>query len=576
MVNSYFHIVLKYGDKFEVLSFADLIEVDAREGDVDVKLKGLEYDLTRTIRKVSQEFGNIESMLARLPKDVTLTAYITPSTVPDDLKDLPDRIRKVGADLTQAGKGRFTFQEVDPSTDKALAEKIYTDYGVQPYALDILSRRTFYCHMVITMGDKVERVFPRTALTEADLRKNLEAAIRRLTPGQLKTVGIFTEKPEPPKQDPRMPQQQPTPQPDYQVLEKVLSTDYEVQRLDLADGQVPDHVQVLVVGKAGKLQDKQAYAIDQFLMKGGAILALVGDRTIGIDRTGLQAKATDRSFANLIAKWGVTVEKSMVQDPQDASFPVPAKEKRGPFVMERIKLLPYPFFPDIRQDGMAEGNPALSGLNNVTLPWSSPLVVASDLPDRTADVLLHSSDGTWLRDDGKIDPDFTKYPKEGFGAEGEQKARDLAVALTGTFPSTFADKPSPLDEDMGVDADRTGRTLKKSLPGARLVVIGTGEFVSDLMMSLAQQSSGEVHRGNLQLVQNLVDWSVEDTDLLQIRTSGAFARTLKPMEAAARTKWEIGNYLVVLGALMAVAVFSRRRSRGAIPIPLGKATEVRS
>ena len=63
-------------------------------------------------------------------------------------------------------------------------------------------------------------------------------------------------------------------------------------------------------------------------------------------------------------------------------------------------------------------------------------------------------------------------------------------------------------------ADATGRTLKESLPDARLVVLGSSEMVSDLLIQIAGGFTGEVHRSNYQLVQNLVDWSVEDTDLL--------------------------------------------------------------
>ncbi len=74
----------------------------------------------------------------------------------------------------------------------------------------------------------------------------------------------------------------------------------------------------------------------------------------------------------------------------------------------------------------------------------------------------------------------------------------------------------------------------------------------------------------MQLVQNLVDWSVEDTDLLTIRSSGAFARTLRPMEEDEARAYETG--IVVWTAVMLAGVTilpSRRRRRvRALPLPL--------
>ena len=77
-------------------------------------------------------------------------------------------------------------------------------------------------------------------------------------------------------------------------------------------------------------------------------------------------------------------------------------------------------------------------------------------------------------------------------------------------------------------------------------------------------ASGAIYRGNFQLVRNLIDWAVADTDLLQIRGSGAFARTLMPLSEAEKTRWELTNYLVVLIALavvVGIAATTRRRTR---------------
>ncbi|MCB0318523.1 MAG: Gldg family protein, partial [Bdellovibrionales bacterium] len=77
LVNSYFDIVLQYGNKFETLSFQDLIEVKAvTEEKWDVTLRNPEYDLTRSIKKILYEFQSIDNLFDKLPEPVNFIAYI--------------------------------------------------------------------------------------------------------------------------------------------------------------------------------------------------------------------------------------------------------------------------------------------------------------------------------------------------------------------------------------------------------------------------------------------------------------------------------------------------------------------
>ena len=195
VVNSYFHILIRYGDQYDSLSFEDLIDVYADDDGVQVRLRNLEYDLTRTIKRVSHDFQNMEFIFARLPEPLTLTLYVTPTSLPEGFSDLPPRIRKVAADLAATGDGKFVFAEADPSGDAALAERLERDYGIRPLAVDLFGRRTFYLDMLLEGAGGAQRIVPRSDLPESDLRVAIEAAIRRLTPGQVKTVGIFTENP---------------------------------------------------------------------------------------------------------------------------------------------------------------------------------------------------------------------------------------------------------------------------------------------------------------------------------------------------------------------------------------------
>ncbi len=560
VVNAYFHVLVRFGDEYEVLSFQDLIDVSASDDGLDVRLRNLEYDLTRTIRRVSQDFQSAGALLAQVPEGARMTLYATPGQIPEEFAETAEAMRSVAEQVAARSEGRLRFTEIDPAGDDALAQELYERLGLRPLAADLLGTQVFYLHLVLEIGEQVERILPRGALTSADVEQAIEASVRRATPGQLKSVGLVTETPEAPPPNPQLPPQlqPPAPQPDYRAIEQILSEGYQIRRVELTEGHVPDDVDVLVVGKAGALSPAQQLAIDQYLMGGGSVVALAGAWRVGVDRGGLSPTREERTLADMLETWGAVVGDALVMDPLNAPFPIPVTERRGMFSMQRIELLPYPMFPDVRDDGFLRGHAALAGLGAVTVPWSSPLTVPETLEGRQVEILLRSSEGTWLNTSGTIEPDFTAWPDDGFGSSSPAGSQVLAAAITGRFPSVFADRPSPL---FSGEAGAV-RHMEASVADGRLLVVGSSEIVSDMVVQLSGQSGGEPHAGNLQLLQNAIDWASEDTALLSIRGGGAFARTLRPLDDEARAAREWTTAAAVFIPLLLIGIVPRaRRSR---------------
>ena len=579
VVNSYFHVLIKYGSAYETLGFRDLIEVHADDNDVSVRLRNLEYDITKSIKKVTQDFQSIEAVLARAKGGATLTAYISKDNLPEEFKEVPKRLEKVAGELIEKSGGTFKYVATDPAADPNLAREIAEKYGFRPMATDLFAENRFYMHLVLEVGGQASLIFPQGDMAEADIRGAVEAAVKRGVPGFLKTVAILTEEPPQTPQNPMMQQMgmPPPKQADYRALERSFRQDFEVKRVKLDDGVVPPDIDVLIVGKPGKLDDKQQFAIDQYLMRGGAVLVLAGAYDIDASRDGITAKRADPGLLELLETYGVEVQERFVMDPKNTSFPVPDPQRRGGFVLQRIRLVPYPFFPDIRREGFNRDHVAMAGLQSVALTWASPLKLKDAPKGVSADVLLSSSEGSWFTTSTDLQPNFERFPDHGFGIEegAATGTQPVAVVLAGTFASHFAEKASPLFEpdatpegDLAEKADRTGRTLKQSTPDARLAVVGSSEFVSDLVTQLGGQIGGGAYRGNPLLLRNLVDWALEDTDLLSIRSAGAFARTLESMDEGKRWSYELWNYIFVILALLAVLGLSLTRRRLAKPMTL--------
>lgn len=582
VINSYFDILVRYGDQDIVINFQDLIEITPnRDGTVEVRLRNLEYDLTSAIKKVVYGFQSVESVLAALSTPVELTLLVTPDTLPAELQTAPETMRTVANQIAGQSNGKLIFNEINPDDPASgvTRDSLFESYGLQPYLTSLFSDQSYYLHMILKNGEQQQVIYPAADMSEGGVRTAIETALKRSSTGFLKTVGLWTP-PATPTQDMFGQQQQPLSS--WQNIQQQLSQEYTVQNVDLSTGQAPSNIDTLFVVMPQNLTDKERFAIDQFLMRGGAVIVAAGNYTINVDpfTQGLALQPLDGTLQEMLNHYGIDVQQALVLDDQNQPFLVPDPRTVGGGQPQYV-VADFPFFVDVRQEGMSSSEAIVSGLPAVTLNFVSPVV--TNLPEesgRTATVLLQSSPTSWTTTDPNIQPDYTLYPERGFAVAGEQKAYPLAVTVQGSFTSFFDGKPSPLAEtppssDPNAPAPTpvpdTGM-INQSPETARLIVIGSGSFVDDFILRITQQIVGDQVFNNLQFAQNAVDWSVEDTDLLSIRARGTMTRLLDPLEESEQASWEFGNYAVALLALALTAGLWYLRRRNEQPMELSPST----
>jgi ABC-2 type transport system permease protein len=580
IINAYFDLLIRYGDQNAVLNFRDLIEIQGHpDGQVDVKLRNLEYDLTRSIKKAVFGFQSIDSVLAALEEPVSLTLYVTPTTLPEWLVEAPVTIEQVATDIAAGANGKFTFQTIDlDDPNSPVSRQVMTEqYGLQPIAISPFSDQSYYLHMVLQTGDQAQLLFPSGELSEAEIRTTIESALKRVSSGFLKVVALWTPA------DTPTPDAFGQPQPSlkqYQVIADQLRQDYTVRNVDLSTGAVPPGVDVLVVIAPQNMSDLERYAIDQFLMRGGSVVVAAGNYVLSPDQfTGsLGIQPIEAGLSDMLASYGLVVQPGLVLDPQNEPFPVQVTRDLGGLQIQEIQAMNYPFFVDVRPDGMDPDSPILASLPAVTMNWTSPVIADEELnADRDVRTLLRSSPVSWLRTDSNIQPDLDTYPDLGFPVEGVQQAYPLAVSVQGVFESYFKDKPSPLEEpdtsadspvsEVALSSGNIG-TIERSPDTARLVVIGSAEFLNDVVFDISSTLTVDRYLNSLQFMQNSVDWSVEDLDLLSIRSQGTASRVLVPLTEQDRTFWEGANYVLALAALVFIAIVWRTRKQNEEPMAL--------
>lgn len=560
VVNSYFSILVKYGDEFEVLNFDDLIEISGTNpSNIEVKLRNLEYDMTRTIKKVAFGFESTEAIFSKLEEPAELMAFVTPDSLPENFADAVETIEAVAQELQEQAGDEFEYRIVNPDEPGAYEsrESLAQKYGLRPYQVSLLDETTFYLHMLLRVGDRMERVVPSPeGITKADLKESILESLKRAAPGFLTTVGLSKPEVQPPNPQlpPQLQQQQ---QRDLtRALSQALSENTEVEEVDLTEGRVPSNVDVLLVYAPKDFGAKQRFAIDQFLMRGGTVLLFSNPFHMKAGFGGnLQVEKVSSGLSELLDAYGITVRDELVMDLQNEGIPVPVQRDLGGFTVREVRNVSYPFFVDVRPGSLGD-SVVTAGLPALTLPFASPVIVEEksgededEASPREVVTLIESSPDSWTTTRTDVQPDFETHPDNGFAVGEERKRRPLAALVTGSFTSAFDGKEAPIDSEVLVQSPDT----------TRLAVVGSTAVLNDLAFQLSRQAST-----GLQLVQNLVDWGVADTELLSIRSGGTFARTLKPLEPSERAVYEYVNYgivIVALGLLVAVTYGRRRRMK---------------
>jgi len=565
VVNSYFNLVIAYGDQFETLGFKDLIEVKSSGGgNPEVVLKNPEYAITSAIRKVTQAWQSGGDPLAGLQTPATFHAYISDAAkLPGELKTLRQDLQAMLKTMQQKSAGKLKVDFSDPEAgDGKLAKRLKQQYGFGPQIASLLDPKPFWFYMVLEHGDEAVQIPLPAELNKASLKRAVSSALQRLAPGYMKTVAMVM----PPA--PMRPSNPYMPAPRgkrYLLLHAMLKKNERVIDTQLKDGHVPSDADLLLLLAPDALDQKQLFAVDQFLMQGGSVVVATSPFDVNISNT-LSAKTHKSGLEAWLKHLGVTMDKTLVFDPHSASLPIPVRRQLGSISVNEIRMMPYPLFADVRGEGLNRKSPMTASLQQLTVNWASPLHVDRQKnKNRQVTELIHTSSDSWVSDSADIMPKYGLYPDTGFRPASKRGRELLAVAIKGRFDSWFKDKPSPLlkqsgkDKENGKVTDKTASknatkpvvasVIERSSDSARLVLISANDFARDMVVSLTSQGMGTQYTRQMEMIQNAVDWSLQDEGLLAIRSRASFARTLIPMEHDTQLFWEYLNYALALFGL---------------------------
>lgn len=308
--------------------------------------------------------------------------------------------------------------------------------------------------------------------------------------------------------------------------------------------------------------DAEKYVLDQYIMNGGASLWLMDatqqqqDSVSG--RTFIFPK--DINLGDQFFKYGVRINPNLIKDLYSAPIVLATGSEN------ESQYNQYPWFLSPLSSS-ANNHPIVTNLEGVKFENVSGIDTLPNQVKKT--VLLSSSPITKLVglpyevDFEKEIPQNLQIVNEGPNPE-EYSAGEvpMAVLLEGKFPSFFANRVTPFQLS----------EAKKESVSTKMVVISDGDVIANQFdknrpLELGFDKSVNVLYGNKEFLLNTVNYLLDDTGLINIRTKEIAVPFLDPEKASEkRIQWQlltIGLPLVILGLFgITFSYFRKKKYRG--------------
>ncbi|MEI7929447.1 MAG: GldG family protein, partial [Verrucomicrobiales bacterium] len=214
------------------------------------------------------------AILSKLDTPVQIRFYCTrgDNRMPVMLKTYAQRVEDLLGEFRQASKGQIEIQKLDPAPDSDAEDSARLD-GIEGQAR--MEGEPFYLGVSVSMLDQ-KQALPflspdRERLLEYDLARALSRVISTTKP----VIGVMS--PLPYGGQPMNPMMMRMGQQGQQpwVLISELKRDFTVKDVPLAAEEIPADVKVLVLIHPKGITDAAQYAIDQFVLRGGKLVAFL-------------------------------------------------------------------------------------------------------------------------------------------------------------------------------------------------------------------------------------------------------------------------------------------------------------
>lgn len=495
-------------------------------------------------------------VLKKLQAPVSIRFYFSQSEagMPLVLKGYGRRVQDLLIEYRNASAGKISIEISDPQPDSDLEETATLD-GVQAQSLDNGDR--FYLGLAVKQGDRKSAMSNIAMDRERLLEYDITRAIASVTEKEKTVLGVMS--PMPVFGNSGFPMMGVPPSP-KQVFISELERDYKVVQVPMDGKDIDPKVKVLLVHHPRGITEHAEYSIDQFVMRGGKLIALLDPFAffdVAPGQRGMEPTGIPSNLERLTKAWGISLDTTKMLS--DMQYMV----GKGPSAL--------PTLLSLNDSAYDQTDVATARLGGTLFPFIGAFS-GQPVAGLKQEVLMHSSKYSALIEAAR-GQDRGDKATAGFKAAGQELP--IAIRLQGKFATAFPDgrppkpKPEKKPEDEAAKDQPAGdqkpatEAAAASAEAAQkpaeeppevfaahiaqgtadnsLVLIADTDFINDGAAVQIQDVLGQrlVYpiNGNLAFVQALVDQYAGDAALISLRTRQSATRpftAIKEMETRAQ------------------------------------------
>jgi ABC-type uncharacterized transport system involved in gliding motility auxiliary subunit len=471
------------------------------------------------------------NVLSKMDRDVTLMFFFNSSSpeIQAPLKDFARQVEDLLKEYELAGNGHVTIEKYDPKPDSD-AEDLALRFGINGQAIS-QSGAMLYLGLVAVSGDMQAEIPLIDPQNEELLEYNITRMLYRVTTVKKPVIGVLSSLPVMGSTPPMMmPGQRPQKTAPWAAFAD-LAQDYTLRRVSPAAETIDSSIDALVVVHPKNLSDNTQFAIDQFVLRGGRLLAFV-DPFCMVDHDSEQNQygisgSRSSTLDKLFSAWGIKFDTSKVLADLQATTPL-----RG----QNNAVENSPLYLSLRSMNMAN-------YDTVTSPIKSALMVMAGAfgneaaEGLTLTPLIRSSAKSTLADAMMLQFDPNTVKRE---FQKKQMSQTLALRLQGKFKTAFPNgAPMAPGETNQVSSSSA---LKESKTEGTVILVADTDMLSNefSVRDIGFFGIMQPINGNINLFANMVEQQAGSADLIGIRCRGRtqrpFTRVLA-LEAEAQGKW---------------------------------------
>ncbi len=468
-----------------------------------------------TENKIHTLSDGTRAILSELDTPVVIRYYATRGStyMPEEIKLHMRRVDDLLAEYASLSDGMLRIEHLDPEPDTEAEDSAQLD-GMSGQRIN---NENVYFGLAVSCLDKTTVIPFLDPRDETMLEYHLSSAIAEVSTPVKPVIGVMSgiELAGAPMM---MPGQQPN---EGWVIYHQLNQAYEIRDLSLEDTTAidPNEIKLLIVFHPAGISPETEYAIDQYLLQGGTVVACLDAYSVaaqmlggGNPMMGMGGAPTTSTLPTLLDAWGITFESGQVL--ADASLATRLSGDR-----DGIAVLTLP------QENMPQNDSVITqNIGSVTmfLPGAFTRTGAGGV---TANALAVSSTNA-----GFVDPMRASQLDPLLATELRPLGTsfDLVTHLSGKFRSAFPEGPPGTSEDEDEEQAEDDNHLSEAMETGNVFLIADIDMFYDNFAYNVQNFGGmrmvSPINGNSTLMFNLIDQAVGSRHLIGSRSRSALRR----------------------------------------------------